>query len=263
MKKSFLIVFIVLSGMITAFFACNKYPKTEKKAMLITGELNIYDSILNNSGHLHNLHLDSFALLMNNFGAIDSQTYQSALEEYISKLELNYGANSYLNSFKENAAYGQATSVITQLKTDLENTPNLGSAYADIRDLLHNSISKDKFKVGLLNIYADHDRDCPAQYKTRLATMISVAYSSFQYWENNYDGWIDRAIMITMNKEDDDKKRKEEEERKRREMQAQKEQRIANLVQADLAGAAVGLGTAVGAVGVGAIASAVVALSWD
>ncbi|WP_222166636.1 hypothetical protein [Edaphocola aurantiacus] len=268
MKKVLLIVAVGLSGALTtSFLACNKCPKpinaNGRKTVLYSGALKIYDSILNNSGNLHNLHLDSFSILIDNYGEIDSQIYQSTMKRYIEKLASNYGDNNYLVSFKENAAYGRSVSVINQIKTDLENTPVLGSAYADIKDLLRNTGSKDEFKAGLLNIYANYERGCPPQYKIRLSTMVSVAYSSYQYWENNYDGWVDRAIMITMGKGDDDKKKKEEEERKKREMQAQKEQRIANLVQADLAGAAVGIGTAVGAVGVGAIASAVVALSWD
>lgn len=65
------------------------------------------------------------------------------------------------------------------------------------------------------DIYLNTQANCPSGQKEALRNLISVAYSSYQYWLNNYDEWTDRSIMITMSDKSDEEKKKEEERRRK------------------------------------------------
>lgn len=58
------------------------------------------------------------------------------------------------------------------------------------------------------DIYVNAQANCPSGQKEALGNLISVAYSSYQYWLNNYDEWTDRSIMITMSDKSDEEKRR-------------------------------------------------------
>lgn len=127
------------------------------------------------------------------------------------------GINTYVDGFANSTKYGQGISVIRDIKHDLRNgLPYQYAVYEEIGNLLDRVSDQHSFRDGLHDIYLNAQANCPSGQKEALRNLISVAYSSYQYWLNNYDEWTDRSIMITMSDKSDEEKKKEEERRKRR-----------------------------------------------
>jgi hypothetical protein len=63
----------------------------------------------------------------------------------------------------------------------------LGDVFTQINNELLNVNSLADFQSAVDNIYNTRKIDCPTSKQTQLKAMCSVAVSSFDYWENNYE----------------------------------------------------------------------------
>jgi hypothetical protein len=249
MKK---IIFLCALGGL--FSSCQKEKPVSDNEPNNKQRLYSVSSTDNGFGLLHNQYMD---VAYNKFLQMDDPTYiqcSDKIKETVNLLNNEFGY-SWTSGYMGNLETIESSHItLNQMKAALMDDSYLGNVYTQINNELLNSDNLLTFQIAVNNIYDSKEQNCPASKLTQLKAMCSVAVSSYDYWENNYENWgnIHAEIMNGPGKKETDEEKKKREAKELKE----KKDKIKEFVGFDLAGA---FGGVCGAV----LASGFCALMWD